>query len=283
VFKINAVIFYFSGTGNTWWVAQKIASKLVERNIPTKVFSLENEQIKDQATLEKKISSADLVGIGYPIYASDYPVIVGEFIKALPEGRNKKAFVFTTMMAFSGDGAMVAVRSLRRKGYKVKQAVNIKMMNNLRLPYPIVRSLQIKNGEETKELKQKAEERIERLVERIIAEKHWLQGRDPFNIAGGLMQRIPMKLLKHSFFARYFFVDKETCNKCMQCVDFCPTKNITYDGGEFHFGNKCIACFRCYNLCPQEAIQHKKGTLNRQRFPRYKGPGNGFRIEKIRE
>ena len=281
---IKVVIFYFSGTGNTWWAAQTLAVKLRENNASVKVLSLESEKVQMQRKLEQILVEADVLGIGYPIYGSDCPGLVKEFLKQrLPKGNRKAAFVFTTMMLFSGDGAMVAARMLRKKGYKVNQAINIKMMNNIRLPYLVLRSLPIINEKENTKLKQKAEEKIVRLAANILAGKKWLQGRDPFNIAGGLMQRVPMKILKPAVFAKYFFVDKESCTQCMQCVDYCPTNNILFAEGEFHFGGNCIACFRCYNLCPENAIQHKKGTLNRERFPRYKGPGNGFTIAKLKE
>ena len=281
--NIKVTLFYFSGTGNTWWVAKKIAEKLNDQNIATTIRSIESDKVSNQESIKEIITKSDIIGFGYPIYGSDIPDNFMAFINNLPKVEGKKAFIFTTMMLFSGDGAMVAARKLRKKGFKVKQAVNIQMFNNVRLPYIFLRNFKVRNGEETIPIKKKAEKKIEKLVTKIINEKKWLQGRDPFNISVGLMQRIPVRMIGFSFFAKYYFVNMETCTECMQCVEYCPMNNISYEDGEFTFGKKCIACTRCYNFCPEDAIQHKKGTFDRKRYPRYKGPGDNFKVNALKK
>ncbi|NHJ47055.1 MAG: hypothetical protein FK733_04635 [Asgard group archaeon] len=224
-----------------------------------------------------------MVGFGYPIYGSDLPVNMIKFIENLPEVNDKPSFVFTTMMLFSGDGAIVAIRKLRKKGFKVKQAINIIMPNNVKLPYVIFRHLRIQDEEGIKKIQKRAGKRINKLVDKIVAGKNWRLGRDPISIAGGLTQRIPMKLIGWSIMAKPYFVDMETCTECMICVNYCPATNITFKDGEFEWGKRCIACLRCYHMCPEDAVQHKKGTLNRKRYTRYKGPGDGFSLAKLKK
>jgi ferredoxin len=224
-----------------------------------------------------------MVGFAYPIYGSDLPVTMIKFIENLPKVDDKPAFIFTTMMLFSGDGAIVAMRKLRKKGFKVKQAVNIIMPNNVKLPYIIFRHLKIQDEEGIKKIQKRAGKRIDKLVDRIVAGKNWRLGRDPISIAGGLTQRIPMRITGWAIMARPYFVDMETCTECMICVNFCPVNNITFKDGEFEWGKSCIACLRCYHMCPEDAVQHKKGTLNRKRYIRYKGPGDGFSLAKLKK
>ncbi|MBN1330540.1 MAG: EFR1 family ferrodoxin [Candidatus Heimdallarchaeota archaeon] len=280
---IKITLFFFSGTGNTWWVTNKIVEKLKNQEISTSMYSIESKNVTTPNFVNEIMQASDIIGFGYPIYGSDIPEIFIEFLNHLPRSNGKKAFVYTTMLAYSGDGAMVAVRKLRKKGFKVRQAVNIRMLNNIQLPYVIFKNLKIRNGQETTPIKRKAEKKIDKLVTKIVKEKKWLEGWDPFSIMGGLMQRIPIRMMGWSFFAKYFFVDMKTCTQCMSCVDNCPTNNIRYEKDQFIFGKKCIACTRCYNLCPEDAIQHKKGTLNKQKYIRYKGPGDNFTITKLKE
>ncbi|NHJ33459.1 MAG: hypothetical protein FK732_11420 [Asgard group archaeon] len=251
---------------------------LNEKGIEIKKYSIENKEIAKPEVHNELIKKADIVGFAYPIYGSDIPPNFMKFIDNLEKVDKKLAFVFTTVLIFSGDGAVVAKRRLRRKGFKVKQAINIRMPNNVKLPYPIFRSLPIRNGEEITERKQKALKKAEKLVDRIVAGRNWVQGWDLFNISGGLMQRIEMRLFDLSIYARNYFVDDETCTQCMQCVDTCPTDNIEFKDGTFTWGKNCTLCLRCYNLCPEEAIQYKEATLNREKYTRYKGPGNGFNV-----
>ena len=175
VFQIKAVIFYFSGTGNTWWVAKKLIEKLTQRAVTCRLHSIESEYVSEEGFVEKEINDADVVGFAYPIYGSDYPVNVKEFIMNLPIVEEKKAFVFTTMLLFSGDGALVAARKLKKKGFDVRQAVNIRMPNNLKLPYIFIRKFSIKNGKDIDERKRKAEIKVEQLAYRIVIDDKWIQ------------------------------------------------------------------------------------------------------------
>jgi len=279
----NVVMFYFSGTGNTWWVGKQIEKMLTEKGVVVKNISLEADNFPDSEAIEKMVKEADTVGFGYPIYGSDIPENFMKFIDNFPKVDKKPSFVFTTMLLFSGDGAVVAKRRLRKRGFKVKQAINIRMPNNVKLPYPIFRSFPIHNGDENNQVKEKAAKKAVKLVDRILAEKNWIQGWDPLNIAGGLMQRVEMRLFDLSIYARNYFVDDETCTQCMQCVDYCPTNNIKFEDEIFTWEDKCVLCLRCYNLCPEDAIQYKKATLKREKYTRYKGPGNGFQVNVFKK
>jgi ferredoxin len=264
-------------------VANQIEEKLIQKGIEARKYSVEAKELTKKEKVQSLIEEYDIIGFGYPIYGSDLPPVMMDFVKNLPQTKVKTAFVFTTMLLFSGDGAMVAARKLQRKGYKVKQAVNILMPNNIKLPYIIFRRLQIKNETKIEKIRERAAKKIEKLIRKIIQGKKWRAGRDPFRIAGGLMQRIPLRIFGLSYMANNYFVDKETCTECMICVNYCPTNNIKFDEGKFSWGKKCIACLRCYNLCPEDAVQHKKATLNRERYKRYKGPGNGFSLPKLKK
>jgi len=281
---IKITIFYFSGTGNTWWVTEKLTKKLQEKKFEVEFFSAESKIAKDTKEVTKLIAKSDIVGFGYPIYGSDIPPNFMSFIKNLAPVKDKKAFVYTTMMLFSGDGALVARRQLRKKGFKVRQATNIRMPNNVKLPYPIFKHFAIKNGTENDWVKnKKALPKIAKLVDKIVNNKLWLQGWDPINVAGALMQRIEMRLGNLQKYARNYSVDEEACTQCMQCVKYCPTDNISFENESFVWGNKCVLCLRCYHMCPEDAILFKKATLDRTRYPRYKGPGDGFSVNKLKK
>ncbi len=254
-----------------------------QRNIEIKKYSIESTEIAKPEIHNELIRNVDIVGFGYPIYGSDIPKNFMDFIDNLQKVDKKQAFVFTTMLLFSGDGAVVAKRRLRKRGFKVKQAINIRMPNNVKLPYPIFKSLAIRNAEENDKVKQKAFVKLSKLADRIASGKNWVQGWDPLNIAGGLMQRVEMRLFDLSIYARNYFVDDETCTQCMQCVEYCPSNNIEFKDEKFSWKDKCILCLRCYNLCPEDAIQYKEATLNRDKYTRYKGPTDGFTLNKLKE
>lgn len=113
----QACIFYFSGTGNTWWVSNQLAAQLREQGIETSVFSIEKVPY-DQA--DRLIDSRDIVGFGYPVYGSDVPYIMRQYLLQLSPGDNKLAFVFCTQWMFSGDGAR-AGGALLEESYSRKE------------------------------------------------------------------------------------------------------------------------------------------------------------------
>ena len=115
LFPIKIIIFYFSGTGNTWWATEKLQQMLKEKKFEVEYFSVESKVAQDGKKVNELINQSDLVGFGYPIYGSDIPLIFMDFIKNLAPVKNKNSFVYTTMMLFSGDGALVARRQLKKK------------------------------------------------------------------------------------------------------------------------------------------------------------------------
>ncbi|WP_304345369.1 hypothetical protein [Campylobacter showae] len=70
----------------------------------------------------------DDVILAYPVYFSDLPQIVREFIcKNSANFRGKNVFIIATMEIFSGDGAGCAARILGRAGAKITGGTHVKM------------------------------------------------------------------------------------------------------------------------------------------------------------
>ncbi|MBU0535911.1 MAG: flavodoxin domain-containing protein [Nanoarchaeota archaeon] len=103
VSKKNAVIVYFSSTGNTKKVADAIGkglqSKLKVRIVP--VAKADNNDI----------SKADVVGFGSGIYMWSSAKPIKKFVDSLPASREKTAFTFST----SGSGKDMQLNSLKLK------------------------------------------------------------------------------------------------------------------------------------------------------------------------
>lgn len=74
------------------------------------------------------LTEADEVALAYPTHYSDVPLIVKNFIAkngALFKG--KKIFVIVTMGLFSGDGAGVGARLLKKQGAKILGGLHLRM------------------------------------------------------------------------------------------------------------------------------------------------------------
>lgn len=102
---MNNLYLYFSGTGNTRYVIEKF-SELLETTNKYQMMSIEHKDIDYAKTIE----NSDMITIGYPIYGSDLPYIVSDFLKKYKASfHGKNIITIVTQYKFSGDGAALAL------------------------------------------------------------------------------------------------------------------------------------------------------------------------------
>ncbi|MGL4737175.1 MAG: EFR1 family ferrodoxin [Cellulosilyticaceae bacterium] len=270
----KAVIFYFSGTGNTYWVAQKIGAGLKERGYKVHVKSIEALEDKEADRLSL---AADLVGFGYPVYCSDVPKPMQTVIQGLGCYQNKPCFIFCTQAGFSGDGARASMDFVAQKGFDVRWAIHFTMANNITADCsPLSYHYTPKSLDK---LLIHADQKAQNLCDLIAANKPLLVGFCKGSKAAGNIQRIPYRRYAHKFRQMISFSPK--CTHCGYCEKICPTHNITVTSlGNITY-NQCIFCMRCYNFCPHTAIRIYGKDHNFKRGVPYRGPIKKFRIEKV--
>lgn len=260
-------IWYFSGTGNTWYAAAQIAKALRIRSADTEIYSIEQCNA-DQ--VEHSIASSDIIGFGYPIYGSDLPLIMKEFLLSLPRRKSTvPVFLFCTQWIFSGDGTWAATEFLP-PGYEVRWSRHFRMPNNIcisliRLPFT-------NNSEKIQEKVEKRIPSFQRFAEHIIKNKPNKRGFTFGSTFLGLMQRSPFR----RFYERLrddFAADPSRCTRCGICIQICPVSNLTSDErGSVITRGVCILCVRCYNFCPHQAITYMGRPHILTRGIPYRGP-----------
>lgn len=286
IFKL-AAIFYFSGTGNTWWVAREIAKELMQDTygFDCPIYSIESKTLMNVKNLVRLLRDKGTIGIGYPIYSSDIPPIMREFLELFPSMDNfptseKKMFIFNTQLIFSGDGAIVPKKILEKKGYKVRWTTHFNMPNNITIPmspFPYTRT----ETQIQKKLDQTLK-RIRKLVYNINNEKSTYMGKNPLARFAGWLQRVGYKY-EFPALAKKFGLVPERCTKCGICAKNCPVNNIQMGDNGPKFDDKCILCVRCYNFCPTAAIKFGKKAHPIEKIPLYRGPILGFKPDILHE
>ncbi|NMC57689.1 MAG: hypothetical protein GYA50_10760, partial [Eubacteriaceae bacterium] len=119
---MKTVMFYFSGTGNSKYIAQ-----LFSENMNCKCINIENN-----TGFSDIINNSDTIAFCYPIYGSRPPRIMREFvIKHKNCLVGKKLIIFCTQMLFSGDGARSLTDSLKDIKYEIIYAEHFDMPNNI--------------------------------------------------------------------------------------------------------------------------------------------------------
>lgn len=237
----NAVIYVFSGTGNTLRIARAYADEFFKRGVDCIVHTIDEKGFADFPSP----ADFDYVGIAYPIHAFNAPYIVHRFADRLPDLPFKEFFVLKSSgepLSLNNISSGSLVAKLERKGYVLTNEYHYVM------PYNMI-------FRHTDEMASKMW-RIARELCAIEA-KEILDGRKSFLkpiLFGRLVSavfRIEHPAMKIN--GRYFKVT-DKCVGCNKCVDNCPVHNITRDGDKFKFGSRCIMCARCAFHCPADAI-----------------------------
>ncbi|TCK98521.1 ferredoxin [Natranaerovirga hydrolytica] len=269
----KAIIYYFSGTGNTWWLSKELKKQLNLNNWEVDYFSIECIQTIDILT---QIKDVHHIIFGFPVYGSTAPRPMLNFIHNFPKANHSQSIsVFATQALASGDTAYFVGKQLIQKGYCLNQTMHFRMMNNLHLPK--FRFYPPKNDDRVISLHHKNLPKIKKLALYITQNEKVLHGKYSLGIIIGAFQRSHIDKLIHTAGKR-FTVDTSRCINCDQCIKICPTKNIVGSNNTYDFKKNCVFCLRCYSQCPTHAILIGEHSKDVEKFPRYKGPQDGFDV-----
>lgn len=246
---MKGILYYFSGTGNTKWVADRFKDEFGLNNIDLKLANIESLE-------EISIKGYDFLIIGSSVYAEIQPKIVDDFLNRLPKAKKSiKAIVYSTQGAKSSSATSVIAKILETKGVKVIIQANIKMPNN----YYFVLGKN-PDANKQKEMLKNAEIKVKTLT------KYFLDNKEskekvffPRVFLGKISARAFRKALPR--LSRNITVT-EDCDKCGLCLRNCPKNNITFENGYAIFHSKCMLCLRCIHVCPKNAIRYKGKKIN---------------------
>lgn len=231
---------YFSGTGNTKHSIEKLINGLGDGQL----YSIENENVINA------IKAADTIIFAYPVYYSNLPKIVRDFIIDNAQiWRGKKIFIMATMGLFSGDGAGRSAILFKKFGAKVLGGLHIKMPDCI----GDVKLLK-KSKDENRKVIAEADDKIDKAVNRIKANKFPKEGLGFIcRIIGLFGQRLYFRGKTKKYY-NGIKVDNTKCVACGLCVSLCPMKNIEIADNKILFNGKCTMCYRCFSNCPNKAI-----------------------------
>jgi ferredoxin len=243
------MILWFSGTGNTRFLAEYIADATGD----------EAKSINDILKHGRKceFESDKPYVIAAPIYAWRYPAIVEKFLRKAYFGGNRRIYFLATMGSQTGN----ADRILK----KLSAAIDMDYMGFCGVPMPnnyVPMKMQPQN--EAEDIIREALPLMKELAEKIRSGRNI----DKFD-------RTPAALLMsgavNKAFARFAggsrdFTVNDCCISCGDCADFCPSSNIIIVEGKPVFREKCLSCFGCINRCPVSAIVLKNGKDAMERY-----------------
>lgn len=233
-------LYFFTGTGNTFLAAKKIAEVFKENDIKANLINIEK-------TDPKTIDLSKIIGLAFPIACWNTYPFIRRFIKNLPNAANTEIFVFSTMGDSSLKAAATIGNTLSKKGYSVIATKGFKMPNNL---------ISVQSEEKNIIKRDMAFIKIKSFTLDMIHKTTKAEKTNIFFKFCFAISSFITSLWERTFFQKIikFNLAKEKCTKCEICIKICPVENIKMkDYPEFN-GNKCQVCMRCISYCPTRAI-----------------------------
>lgn len=244
------MIFFFSGTGNTKFVAEYLAEALDDKLVAMA------DAIRNGETL--RASSEKAFVFLAPIYAWRFPRVVEDLIQGAELSGSKAVYCIATRESQSGVAAEYMRKIIERKGLDFKGFTSVDMPNQYLLSSPV------STPEQTREYLKQVLPQLKTLAEKI---QHGEALTDNGNVAlPHLMSGVVNAASYRFMITSKNFIVSDACVGCGACAKRCPVGNIEMKGGKPVFDSKCTWCFSCIQYCPKAAIDIKGRTEGQPRY-----------------
>lgn len=242
------MIYYFSGTGNSRFIAYELAKRL-------------NEECVDITKIEHPELSEGICGFVFPVYSWGVPPIVLRFVRKL-RICNGERYIF--MVCTCGDDAGLTAKMFRDElkcfGMELQSAFSVQMPNI----YVLLPGFDVDSKDVEQHKLTTASTRIDFIAERI--NKRWC-GTD---VVRGAMPWLKTKIV-YPLFVRFGISPSKwhvtsRCVGCGLCAAHCPVSNIAMTEGKPSWGNNCQSCMACFHVCPHHAVAYGSITTRKGQY-----------------
>ncbi|MDD3920112.1 MAG: EFR1 family ferrodoxin, partial [Eubacteriales bacterium] len=231
-------IYYFSGTGNSYRAAKRIAEALGD----TRLISMASDP-KDVSA-----KNSEVIGFVCPIYHWSVCAPIQAFLKALEVNPNAYIFAVTTPVAINGYAFSTIDRILKEKGARLHYGRILYSVANLCIvytPFP-----------KAKRKVPKMEQKLNGICQEIAAKKERAYPKAAL-ITKLLYPAVMPKYLPLQPVVDLGFTVSSKCVSCGICAKVCPQHNIKLVDGKPTFLHNCCSCMACVSWCPQQAYGYE--------------------------
>ena len=247
------MILYFSATGNSEYVAKRIARTIGDEAVNLFPYLRSGEH--------PALTSEQPWVIVAPTYSWRMPRFLQGWLDGFPfPGDTDVYFVLTCGGSIGNAGAY-----LRR--WCAHRRLSFRGCAQIVMPENYLALFSVPDPDEAKAIIERAEPSITEAA-RLIAAREPLA---PKQI--GIVDRLESGIVNDLFYP-FVVRDKkfratEACTACGTCENVCPLANVKLKGGIPTWSGTCTHCMACIARCPVSAIEYGDKTEGK---PRYRCP-----------
>ena len=242
---MSTTIYWFSGTGNSLYVAKRLADELGDASETPVRYPMASG-----VPPESVGGKGDKIGFVFPSYYSNLPRIVRAFAEKLKVNDGTYIFAVVTMGGL-GQGSIAILDSvLKEKNLRLDYGRGILMNGNYIINYNPA------DGTKAKKMLIKIDKKISEISSQINA---GVQSVKKINFSANNLYKNIEALDSH-------YYAEDSCTACGQCVKICPVGNIRMENNKPHWLHHCEHCVTCISWCPAHAIQYGDKTKDRRRY-----------------
>ncbi len=242
------MILFFSGTGNSNYVAKRIADALGDE-----LLNL-NDRIKSSDT--SPFETGERVIIVTPTYAWRIPRVVRDWLlKTELRGTKQAWFVMTC-------GSEIGNAGKYNRDLCAEKEIACMGTAQIVMPENYIAMFSAPQADEARQIVAKAEPSIDRAIAAIQRNQPFAPTRN--NLYDRFMSG-PVNPIFYKFFVKAnAFTMSNACIGCGQCVKRCPMNNVTMKDGKPSWGKNCTHCMACICYCPVSAIEYGKKSVGQR-------------------
>ena len=244
------MILYFSGTGNSNYVAKRIADALGDALVNL------NDRIKASDT--SSVETGERVIIVTPTYAWRIPRVVRDWLRKTELRGAKQAWFVMTCGSEIGNADKYNCDLCVEKGLVCMGTAQIVMPENY------IAMFSAPQADEARQIVAKAEPSIDRAIAAIQRNQPFAPTRN--NLYDRFMSGPVNPIFYKCFVKANAFTASSACIGCSQCAKLCPMNNVTLKDGKPVWGRNCTHCMACICYCPVSAIEYGNKSVGQPRY-----------------
>ena len=252
------MIFFFTGTGNSQWVAETVAASFEDRAIAMSDYFLSDGTVTKPVFT---VAPNELIGFVFPVHSWGIPPLARQFIESVQiESYNQNLIVgIFTCGDDCGNTFKMFLNLVHEKGWTCRHFYSVQMPNT----YIVLPGFDVDDKNIEKNKIEKARLLLPELIQAIRDDKP-VKAYKKGSLSYLKSSVIYPLFVKHALNSRPFHTTN-VCTACGLCAKKCPAKNITLSDKPV-WGNHCVQCLSCIHRCPNRAIEYGKITLKKGRY-----------------